>query len=46
MEGKTIEEYADNENCRLNPEKFVEVQVFSSLKDRKIEKREGSQEWG
>ena len=43
-EGKTIDVCAGNEKSRLNPEKSVEVQVSSSLKDRKVEKREGSQE--
>jgi len=32
------------EKSKLNLEKFVKVQVSSSLKDKKIEKREGSQE--
>lgn len=43
-EGKTIDVCVGNEKSRLNPEKFVELQVSSSLKDRKVEKREGSQE--
>lgn len=42
---QTIDTYVENENYKLKLEKFVKVQISNSLKDHKIEKREGSWEW-